>query len=184
MGFRLLIVICALFLMIAPVQAGIKEKIAALAPSGLVLVLDEHGNELVAQNADKTFIPASVAKIVTAWLAMEVLGNGHRFETRFFVDKDRVLYVKGGGDPFLISEELAILAPELLAKTGKEPFSAMVLDTSYYPDNIRIPGIKNDDEAYNALNSALAVNFNTIHAIRKGKSVRSAKNRLPLHRSR
>jgi D-alanyl-D-alanine carboxypeptidase len=100
---------CALLLLPAPALAGAKEKVAALAPSGLVLVMDAEGNELMAQNADKPFVPASVTKIVTAWLAMEVLGGDYRFETRFYLDKDRVLYVRGGGDPFLISEELAPL---------------------------------------------------------------------------
>ena len=42
----------ALLLLPAPALAGVKEKVAALAPSGLVLVLDAEGNELVAQNAD------------------------------------------------------------------------------------------------------------------------------------
>jgi D-alanyl-D-alanine carboxypeptidase/D-alanyl-D-alanine-endopeptidase (penicillin-binding protein 4) len=46
----------------AQVLAGAKEKVAALAPSGLVLVMDEKGNELVVQNADKPFVPASVAR--------------------------------------------------------------------------------------------------------------------------
>jgi hypothetical protein len=36
--------------------------IAALAPSGLVLVVDWKGNKLVAQNADEPFVPASVTK--------------------------------------------------------------------------------------------------------------------------
>ena len=49
-----------------------------------MLVVDAEGNELVAQNADMPFIPASVTKIVTAWLAMEVLGGDYRFETRFY----------------------------------------------------------------------------------------------------
>ena len=44
----------------------------------------------------------------------------------FTLDSDRVLYVRGGGDPFLVSEELALLAPELVAATGKEPFAGMV----------------------------------------------------------
>jgi D-alanyl-D-alanine carboxypeptidase/D-alanyl-D-alanine-endopeptidase (penicillin-binding protein 4) len=44
-----------------PVLAGVKEKIAAMAPSALVLVLDQDGKELIAQNADKPFAPASVA---------------------------------------------------------------------------------------------------------------------------
>jgi serine-type D-Ala-D-Ala carboxypeptidase/endopeptidase (penicillin-binding protein 4) len=90
---------CAFLLLPAPALAGAKEKVAALAPSGLVLVVDEKGNELVAQNADQPFVPASVAKIVTAWLAMEILGSDYRFETRFYLDDDRKLYVRGGGDP-------------------------------------------------------------------------------------
>ncbi|MFC4171284.1 D-alanyl-D-alanine carboxypeptidase/D-alanyl-D-alanine-endopeptidase [Microvirga sp. GCM10011540] len=164
----------------APALAGAGEKLAALAPSGLVLVMDEKGNELVAQNADRPFVPASVAKIVTAWLAMEVLGADYRFETRFYLGGDRVLYIRGGGDPFLVSEELAQLAPVLVAATGTQPLSGIVLDASYYPSNIRIPGIEDTEEAYNALNSALAVNFNTIHAVRKGKTVHSAEKQTPI----
>src|SRR6476661_3716058 len=144
MWSRLLALALALALLL-PVQAlaGVKEKIAALAPSGIVLVVDENGNELIAQNADKPFAPASVTKIVTAWLAMQVLGGDYRFETKFYLDKDRVLYVRGGGDPFLISEELAPLAQELVAAIGKEPLTGIVLDASYYPNDLRIPGIEN-----------------------------------------
>src|SRR6476660_4926529 len=170
----------ALLLLPAPALAGVKENVAALAPSGLVLVVDAAGNELVAQNADKPFVPASVTKIVTAWLAMEVLGGDYRFETRFYLDNKRVLYVRGGGDPFLISEELARLATELAAAIGKKPITGIVLDASYYPSNLRIPGIENIAESYNALNSALAVNFNTIYAVRNGNKVRSAEPQTPI----
>ena len=128
MPFRLL----ALALLLLPAQAlaGAKEKVAALAPSGLVPVIDAEGKELIAQNADKPFVPASVTKVVTAWLAMEVLGGNYRFETKFYLDDKRVLYVRGGGDPFLISEELAPLAKELVAAIGKEPITGIVLDAS------------------------------------------------------
>jgi serine-type D-Ala-D-Ala carboxypeptidase/endopeptidase (penicillin-binding protein 4) len=180
MRWYLLAPACALLLLPAQAFAGATEKIAALAPSALVLVMDDKGNELVAQNADKPFVPASVAKIVTAWLALEVLGADFRFETRFYLDANRVLYVRGGGDPFLISEELAELAPALVAAIGKDPLSGIVLDASYYPSDIRIPGIEDTAEAYDALNSALAVNFNTINAIRKGKTVRSAEPQTPI----
>jgi D-alanyl-D-alanine carboxypeptidase/D-alanyl-D-alanine-endopeptidase (penicillin-binding protein 4) len=81
----------------------------------LVFVVDGKGNDVVAQNADEPFVPASVTKIVTAWLAMEVLGGDYRFETRFYLDDKRLLYVRGGGDPFLVSEELALLANDLVA---------------------------------------------------------------------
>jgi serine-type D-Ala-D-Ala carboxypeptidase/endopeptidase (penicillin-binding protein 4) len=180
MSFRLLALACALLPMPVQVLADAKDRVAALAPSALVLVVDDKGNELIAQNADKPFVPASVAKIVTAWLAMEVLGTDYRFETRFYLDRDRALYIRGGGDPFLISEELAVLASELVTAIGKEPLSRIVLDASYYPASIRIPGIEDTSEAYDALNSALAVNFNTIAAVRKGKTVRSAEEQTPI----
>ena len=170
----------ALLLLPTPALAGVKEDVAALAPSGLVLVMDAAGNELVAQNIDKPFVPASVTKIVTAWLAMEVLGGDYRFETRFYLDDKRKLYVRGGGDPFLISEELAPLATELVAAIGTKPITGIVLDASYYPSNLRVPGIVNTDEAYNALNSALAVNFNTVYAVRSGNKVRSAEKQTPI----
>jgi serine-type D-Ala-D-Ala carboxypeptidase/endopeptidase (penicillin-binding protein 4) len=172
----------ALVLLLLPAQAfaDVKEKVAALAPRGLVLVVDTEGNELVAQNADEPFVPASVTKIVTAWLALEVLGADYRFATRFYLDPKRVLYVRGGGDPFLISEELAPLAAALVTAIGKEPINGMVLDASYYPSNLRIPGIEDTGESYNALNSALAVNFNTIHAVRSGKTVRSGEKQTPI----
>jgi len=180
MTSRLLALVCAVLLLPAQALAGAKEKVAALAPSALVLVVDERGNELIAQNADAPFVPASVTKIVTAWLAMEVLGGDYRFETKFYLDKDRVLYVRGGGDPFLISEELAPLAQELVAAIGKEPITGIVLDASYYPSDLRIPGIEDTSESYDALNSALAVNFNTIAAVRKGNSVVSAEKQTPI----
>jgi D-alanyl-D-alanine carboxypeptidase/D-alanyl-D-alanine-endopeptidase (penicillin-binding protein 4) len=170
----------ALLLLPAPALAGVKEAVASLAPLGLVLVVDAQGNELVAQNVDEPFVPASVAKIVTAWLAIEALGDDYRFETRFYLDDKRVLYVRGGGDPFLVSEELATLAAELVAAIGKKPIAGIVLDASYYPSNLRIPGVENDDEPYDAPNSALAVNFNTIYAVRSGDKVRSAEKQTPI----
>ncbi len=172
----------ALALLLLPVTAlaDVKEKVAALAPTGLVFVVDAKGNELVVQNVDEPFIPASVTKIVTSWLALEVLGADYRFETRFYLDDKRVLYVRGGGDPFLISEELALLATNLVAAIGKKPITGIVLDASYYPSDLRIPGIENTGEAFNALNSALAVNFNTISAVRNGDKVRPAEKQTPL----
>src|SRR5258708_26529211 len=87
---------------------------------------------------------------------------------------------RGGGDPFLISEELAPLATELVAALGKKPITGIVLDASYYPSNLRIPGIVDTGEAYNALNSALAVNFNTVYAVRSRNKVRSAEKHTPI----
>ena len=174
------LVFLSLLLLPGQVLAGAKEQVATLAPSGLVLVMDAEGNELVAQNADEPFVPASVTKIVTAWVAMEVLGGDYRFQTSFYLDDNRVLYVRGGGDPFLISEELALLAPALVAAVGNKPLTGIVLDGSYYPSDLRIPGIEDSNESYDALNSALAVNFNTVYAVRSGSKVHSGEKQTPI----
>ena len=166
MWSRLLLL--ALLLLPAPALADVKEKVAALAPSGLVLVMDADGNELVAQNADKPFVPASVTKIVTAWLALEVLGGDYRFQTRFYLD-DKQGAVRARGRRSLpdLRRAGAARAP-LVAAIGKQPLTGIVLDASYYPADLRIPGIEDSNESYDALNSALAVNFNTIYAERRG----------------
>ena len=171
-----------LAVLLLPTQAfaDVKEKVAALAPSALVLVMDADGKELVAQNADEPFVPASVTKIVTAWLALQVLGADYRFETRFYLDTKRLLYVRGGGDPFLISEELALLATGLVAAVGKKPIAGIVLDASYFPADLRIPGVEDTNKSFDTLNSALAVNFNTINAVRRGNKVESAEKQTPL----
>jgi len=170
----------ALLLWPAHALAEVKEKVAALAPAALVLVVDAEGKELVAQNADTPFVPASVTKIVTAWLALQVLGGDYRFETRFYLDAKRVLTVRGGGDPFLISEELAVLAEALVAAIGDKPLTGIVLDASYYSQNLSIPGVEDSSRSFDALNSALAVNFNTINAVRRGNKIESAEKQTPI----
>src|SRR3954471_10529729 len=171
-----------LTVLLLPTQAfaDVKEKVAALAPSGLVLVMDADGKELVAQNADEPFVPASVTKIVTAWLALQVLGADYRFETPFYLDSKRVLTVRGGGDPFLISEELALLATELVAAVGKKPIAGITLDASYFPADLRIPGVEDTNKSFDTLNSALAVNFNTINAVRRGNKIEPAEKQTPV----
>jgi D-alanyl-D-alanine carboxypeptidase/D-alanyl-D-alanine-endopeptidase (penicillin-binding protein 4) len=47
------LVALACVLLPAETLADVREKVAALAPSGLVLVMDEKGNDLVIQNADR-----------------------------------------------------------------------------------------------------------------------------------
>ena len=98
----------------------------------------------MAQNADQPFVPASVTKIVTAWLALAALGPDYRFKTRFYLDKNRVLYIRGGGDPYLISEELAVLAPKLVASDRQGADHRRRARRELLSGDLRIPGIEND----------------------------------------
>jgi D-alanyl-D-alanine carboxypeptidase/D-alanyl-D-alanine-endopeptidase (penicillin-binding protein 4) len=111
---------------------------------------------------------------------MEVLGGDYRFQTSFYLNSARVLYVRGGGDPFLVSEELALLAQKLVAAVGTKPLTGIVVDTSYQPTNLRIPGVEDSNRSYDALNTALAVNFNTIQAVRRGNKVESGEPQTPI----
>src|SRR5262249_29723246 len=104
----------------------------------------------------------------------------YRFQTRFYLDGERKLYVRGGGDPYLISEELAQLASELVAAIGKQPLTGMELDASYYPSNLRIRGIDDTDAAYDALNPAPAVPVNTTTAVSRGNTVSTAETQTPI----
>src|SRR5262249_60965313 len=70
--------------------------------------------------------------------------------------------------------------PELVSALGHPPLTGIVLDASSYPADLRIPGIEDSKESYDALNSALAVNFNTIYAVRIGNEVRSAEKQTPI----
>src|SRR5262249_15648602 len=90
------------------------------------------------------------------------------------------LYVRGAGDPFLVSEELALLAPALVAAVGKKPLTGIVIDTSYYPSDLSNPGVEDSERSYDALNSALAVNFNTINPLPQGSKVQSPEKQTPI----
>ncbi len=160
-------------------DAALLADVKKLAGDGVVVVLDAEGNSLVSLNAERSFIPASSLKVVTALAAMEILGTDYHFTTGFYVDEAGVLYIEGRGDPYLISEELDLLAPKLLA-TGKTEFTEVVLDASYFDGQITIPGVTKSDNPYDALNSALAVNFNTIFVVITGSNITTAEEQTPV----
>ncbi|MFU8840588.1 MAG: D-alanyl-D-alanine carboxypeptidase/D-alanyl-D-alanine-endopeptidase [Nitriliruptoraceae bacterium] len=78
-----------------------------------VYVVDEHGRELVAHDADVPVLPASTMKTVTAAAALVTFGPAHRFTTRVEttapIGPDGVLrgdlVLVGTGDPVLATPE-------------------------------------------------------------------------------
>ena len=111
------------------------------------------------------------------------MGRGFRFATDFFLTKDRCLVVKGYGDPFLISEELAVAA-KAIKQNGLDEISCMILDTSYFAPDIAIDGTSGTPNPYDALNGALIANFNTVSIHKTGSGPRakivSAEPQTPL----
>ncbi len=159
--------------------AGWQDDVKKLAGAdGVVYVLDEQGQVLIDLGEGRDFIPASMLKVVTALLATEYLGLDGRFETWFWV-RDGMLVVKGHGDPFLVSEELDLIAAALKDKLPGA-LKGVVVDDSYFADGIVVPGVGDSDNPYDALNSAVAVNFNTVNVTVSGGKIVSAEDQTPL----
>jgi len=161
------------------VQANALSNFSALKNAGL-LVVDTQGQPLLSDNNQRAFIPASTTKIVTAWLALYRWGEHHRFATDFYFDRaSSTLTVKGSGDPFLVSEELLIIASELNQR-GINRVDRLILDGSAFSSGLILPGTGRTNNPYDAVPSALAANFNTVNLRRVKRRIRSAESQTPL----
>jgi D-alanyl-D-alanine carboxypeptidase/D-alanyl-D-alanine-endopeptidase (penicillin-binding protein 4) len=151
-----------------------------------LLYLDEAGRVINRKRAEDLLVPASTTKLVTAWLALNHWGEEHRFKTDFYLDESTakpVLWIKGYGDPFLVSEELVIIARTISARLkakGIYKIAGLRLDTSYFASNIKLPGTAASNNPYDAIPAALAANFNTVFARRKNGVIVSAEEQTPI----
>lgn len=123
---------------------------------------------IAAADEEKLFVPASILKIVTALGALHILGPDFRFHTEFYLSPDNDLYIKGFGDPFLTSEEITIIFSKLKA-LGAQEINNIFLDANAFQLENEVDGRENSLNPYDAANSALAANFNTLH-LKKSKN--------------
>jgi D-alanyl-D-alanine carboxypeptidase/D-alanyl-D-alanine-endopeptidase (penicillin-binding protein 4) len=85
------------------------------------LVVDARsGAPLYERSPDRVLVPASNLKVLTAVAALSAFGPTHRFVTQLLADappdpdgRVGTLYVRGGGDPALTSEDLWRMAADL-----------------------------------------------------------------------
>ena len=149
-------------------------------PNAGYIVADESGQINDTYNADRSLIPASTTKLVTAWLALNHWGEAHRFTTSIQFNPDTgKLWVKGGGDPFLVSEEIEKMADQILALEPKA-ITEIVLDVSLFEADLIVPGATTTNNPYDAVPSAIAANFNTVYLKRTDGKVISAEPQTPL----
>lgn len=131
-------------------------------------------------NSDKTFVPASLSKIVTAGAALDELGLEHRFETKIYRNgmiKDGVLqgdlYLQGGGDPSLVSESFWSMVNEL-KRSGLRKIEGQLFVDDFLYDQMRYSEGRQDhrvDRAYDAPIGALSFNWNSVNVfVRTGES--------------
>jgi D-alanyl-D-alanine carboxypeptidase/D-alanyl-D-alanine-endopeptidase (penicillin-binding protein 4) len=159
-------------------ENGPLTEIAKLVDNGGYAV-ERHGRPVLFRNAEQPLVPASILKIATGLAALHILGPEYRFTTTFYLDRENDLYIRGGGDPFLISEEVDLIL-DRLQERGVSKINDIVLDDSAFQLTAPADGLGGSDNPYDAENSALAVNFNTVHFIKAvDGTVRSAEPQTP-----
>jgi len=128
-----------------------------------VILADDQGNILYAQNRGKQFVPASTLKILTSLAAIHFLGEDYHFPAHYCYDeKSKNLYIKGYGDPLFTSEVIEDLSQEIILKTKIKEVHHIVIDQSYFSKQIDIPGKGDSLNPYDAPVGALCANFNTL----------------------
>lgn len=142
------------------------------------------GKTLYQKNSDQTLVPASVTKVLTSAAALTRFSPVHTFKTKFFVGSRQgavvsgSLYVKGDGDPFLVSEQLWQVAADIKHLGINEIRGGIVIDNSLFDgpvrDVSRKSGSASSSNAYDAPVSAFGLNFNTYAvAVAPGEKVGS-----------
>lgn len=106
---------------------------------GALVVDDADGRVVFDREADQPLVPASNLKVLTAIAALRVFGPAHAFTTRVYADAapDRegaigTLYVRGGGDAGLTSEDYWRLAADLHRLGLRRVRGDLVIDDSLF----------------------------------------------------
>lgn len=142
-------------------------------PADLRLSGDARGGAAsVSHGGDRLLIPASVTKLVTASAVLDRFGPRHTMNTRIATTGRLVdgvlsgdLYVRGAGDPFLVTERLWLLGHQLHQAGLREVRGGLVIDeTQFAPEDEDPSRVMREisDRPYAARLTPLAINFNTI----------------------
>lgn len=176
----------------APTPEALTEALdAALARPFLddaqlgVSAVDLASGEVLYQRNDTTPLnPASNVKLVTTAAALGILGPAHHYTTALYREDGALsgstlkgdLYLRGSGDPALVTADLFELAARLRALGLRRLSGGVVVDASAFDRDQLPPGFdqKNELASYRAPSGATVVNFNTfvVHA-RPGPTVGS-----------
>lgn len=155
----------------AAIDAIIGDKALAGATVGVVVIDTQSREVLYRHEADAAINPASNIKLVTTAAALSLLGPEHRYLTRLFTDRgarkagviDGDLYLRGTGDPWLVTGDLYELAGDLRALGITSIKGGIVVDATAFDRDELPPAFDQKEEfaAFRAMSSAASVNFNT-----------------------
>ncbi|HPJ66785.1 MAG TPA: D-alanyl-D-alanine carboxypeptidase [Desulfobacteraceae bacterium] len=138
-----------------------KTCLDMISSKDALLIANPDGNIIMKKNETKSYIPASTLKLITALSAIRHFGQDYRFNTEFYMDRNNNLKIKGYGDPLMISE----VWQEISNSLGKKirDFNNLILDDTFFSQDILIPGLGTSTNPYDAPVGALCANFNTVN---------------------
>jgi D-alanyl-D-alanine carboxypeptidase/D-alanyl-D-alanine-endopeptidase (penicillin-binding protein 4) len=139
---------------------------------GALVVRADDGRVLYARDPDLALVPASNLKVLTAVAVLSALGPAHRFTTRILAEAPPdasgavgTLYLEGGGDPALTSEQCWRLAADLRALGLRRVRGDLVLDESRFDGRLWHPDWgAPTSRAYHAPVAALSANYGAFEA--------------------
>lgn len=164
-------------------QEKLKKHLRQLSKKTTVSVQIEvlgSGKELFSLNPSTGLNPASNTKLLTTLAALETLGSAHTFSTRVLRNKEELVIV-GGGDPYLVSEKLYLLARDV-ARSGIAKVSAIKVNNSAFGENYRgLTDFDQSGEPFSAVVSSASLNFNSLEVkvIPEGKKARVETGPVP-----
>jgi D-alanyl-D-alanine carboxypeptidase/D-alanyl-D-alanine-endopeptidase (penicillin-binding protein 4) len=160
---------------VPPTPATYLSRLAAAripADAAAVVVRPLDGGALTwSANDMKPMNPASTMKLVTTYSALHLLGPAFTFRTEVYaagpLDGGVLrgeLYVRGGGDPKLVIEDLWLLADRLRGFGIREIRGDLVLDKAMFEPIRHDPAEFDGEEgrAYNVGPDPLLVNFKSV----------------------
>ena len=162
--------ICAKALSETPLQKEISNRLAQLDPKSEVGVslfnLNTHTHPYQ-RNSNTLFPLASVSKLLTTGAALLQLGGEYKWSTQVYLDKNENLIIRGGGDPFFVTERLFLFATKIsriLKAKKKTVLKGGLFSLHGFFDEIERASsrqMRSSSQPYNSSVSSLALNFNS-----------------------
>ena len=164
----------------APLPPGVrpvvrKSAVDLIAAAGLAgqvgFVIADHATGEILEAVDSTTArpPASVTKALTTLYGLETLGPDHRFATRVLATGpinegvlEGDLILAGGGDPTLLTDDLAALAGSTFAAGLRQVKGRLLVWGNALPGEREIEPGQLDQLDYNPSLGGLNLNFNRV----------------------
>ncbi len=136
---------------------------------GYLLFDPETGQVIEEHRADESRVPASTTKVMTAIAALKILGDDYHFQTSLFTTGEVTegtlhgnVYLRGGGDPTLTTDDLRNLAGALADIGITNITGSFIFDDTLLTRTEQIDQKISMTAPYNPGLSALSVNYNRI----------------------